>query len=251
LKEKNLVDSKITDYTSFCVKHIRSLIRRFPIKLICCDIGGGGLSIKEGLLDEDKMEAGDFAIYDMDDENTLGNQGSYILKMIRFQDSDWRKESHYGLKKDISDKKVLFPKFDTVQVASNSFMENSKEYETLDECYTEIEECKYETILIKHDMSNTGTERWDVPKLKIAGADDIKKSLKKDRFTSLLLANWACRLIIQDEANATNYVVIGRSLSQQLTRRPVETIRYFGPNAKKLRTMGGSKGLHRGFGNTH
>jgi hypothetical protein len=247
LKERGKVDSSITDYTTFCVKHIRNLLRRFPVKLICCDIGGGGLSIKEGLIDADKMDKGDVPIYDMDDENMRGNQGAYILKMIAFQNAEWRKESHYGLKKDISDKRILFPLFDTVQVASTDYMENSKDYETLDECYTEIEECKYETILIKHDMTNTGTERWDVPKLKISGADEIKKSLKKDRFTSLLLANWACRLIHMDEMNQTNYTVIGRSLSTQIQPRKETTLRYIGPNGKKMIRMGANSSVYRSF----
>ena len=247
MKERGKVPTDISDYTTFCIKHIRSLIRRFPIKLICCDMGGGGLSIKEGLTDPDKMEKGDLAIYDIDDENMRGNQGAYILHMIRFQDAEWRKEAHYGLKKDISDKRLLFPLFDTVQVASNDYMENSQEYETLDECYTEIEECKYETILIKHDITNTGTERWDVPKLKIAGADDIKKSLKKDRFTSLLLANWACRLIIMEEMNATNYTVIGRTLNTQLAAPKNTTLKYLGPNARKLRRPEGNTSIYRSF----
>ena len=46
----------------------------------------------------------------------------------------------------------------------------------------------------QHNQTPNGTETWDVPR--IAGADEHKnkKKLKRDRFTSLLLANWAGRL---------------------------------------------------------
>lgn len=239
LKNANKIDGNIDDYLTFCIRHIRSLLRRFPIELICMDAGGGGLSIKEGLKDKSKfVSSDDVPVYDIDDENDLGKQGRYILKMINFQSDEFRKESHHGLKTDLSNKKLLFPQFDTVDIANAGTYDSLLDgYENLEDCYVEIEELKNETMLIKHEQTITGSEKWDVPKLRVSGADEIKKRLKKDRFSSMLLSNWGCRIKDAESSNASNYDIIGTRLGFNKQDTNIGEIQYLGAGAKRLRQL--------------
>lgn len=234
-KEKGEIDGDVEDYHSYCIKHIRKLIRRFNIELIVCDAGGGGLSVREGLLDKDKMKDGECPIYDIDDEMVQGLPGSHILKMINFQDSNWRKEAHYGLKKDFEDKRIAIPKFDNVLLAEATYLEMKDE--SLEDVYLEIEEMKRETMLVKHEVTNSSQqERWIVPELKITGADEISEKLKKDRFTSLLLSNYGCRFLDSVERNQYSYTSIGSIVG---FKKNVESNQpfYTGTGARKMKVL--------------
>lgn len=205
MKKDGLIPEHIQDYHTFCIYHIRDLTRRFNIQMIVCDAQGGGASIREGLKDPDKMIGNDVAILDMDDETIPMNaQGKRILKMIEFSSAKWRNESHYGLRKDITEKILLFPEHDIAEIELASRV-NVNSYETLEDCYLEILESKTETAMIKHSQTANGTEQWSVPKVKGLDSEEINKRLKKDRFTSMLLANWGCRMINVDSANRANY----------------------------------------------
>lgn len=194
LKRKGLIDADVNDYVTFCLKHIRALIRRFNIHLIVLDKAGGGVTVREGLKDTARLEEGDEVILDMDDENERNQKGLHILKLAEFSSDEWRKESHYGLRKDIIDKVLIFPEYDLAEIELLA-LEKSDGYETLDDCYHEIEECKTETALIKHSQTPNGTERWDVPEIVGLTAEQTRKKLKRDRFTALLMANWGARII--------------------------------------------------------
>lgn len=199
LKRDNLITDGIEDYHTFCIKHIRALYRRFNISMIVCDAGGGGVHVKEGLKDPDKMIMGDLPILDMDDDNNINKDGAKVLKMIEFSSDSWRKESHYGLRKDIMEKRLLFPEYDAADVELANIASDAI-YDTLEDVYLEIIECKTETTMIKHSTTPGGTtEKWDVPKIRGLEADDVRKQLKRDRFTSLLLANWGARLLTADD----------------------------------------------------
>lgn len=206
LRRNGFTDPEIKDYHTFCVKHIRSLCRRFNVRAIFLDAGGGGLNVREGLRDPDKLlDSSDTLIYDMDDEDVQGLQGRHILKMIEFQSAAWRKSAHYELKKDILDLKILFPKYDAVAIEMSIQESQAKGigFDTLDECHIEIEQCKQQTAMIRHSATTTGAEKWDVPKIVGLDAEQIKRTLKRDRFTSLLLTN-----------NAANWYRLENELSQ-------------------------------------
>lgn len=197
LQRDGVLDPKIKDYNTFCLTQIRTLMRRFNIAMIVCDTGGGGVSIKEGLKDPTKfLDTGDKPILDMDDEANKNVEGLKILKMIEFSSYEWRQASHYGLRDDIMKKTLLFPEYDAAE-AEEAFQSQGVGHDTLDDCYAEILECKSEIILIKLYQTETGKQRWDTPDVKGVDGNMNKKSLKKDRFTSLLLSNWGCRLLGQ------------------------------------------------------
>ena len=197
LKSQGLVVDDIQDYNTFCIRHIRDLVRRFHISLIVMDSGGGGISLREGLRDPSKCLDGDNLIFDMDDENTTGLTGDKILKMIEFTKYEWRKEAYWGLRKDIIDRVIFFPRYDEAGIEIQNFYDAKigKKLDTLEECCIQIEQCKVEMTYIQHGKTQTGLEKWEVPSIIGVDADSNKKKLKKDRFTSLLLSNWGRRIL--------------------------------------------------------
>jgi hypothetical protein len=203
LQREKIIDDEIKDYHTFCILHVRDLLRRFNVAMMVVDAGGGGVYVREGLKDPHKMLSGDEPILDMDDENAIMQKGRHILKMIEFSSSDFRRESHYGLRKDILDKILLFPSHDEADVALKAFNEGSG-YDTTSDIYDEILQCRTEITMIKHSITPNGTEQWDVPKIHGLDEEQNKKYLKKDRFTSLLLANWGCRLLLDNTGYSVN-----------------------------------------------
>lgn len=202
MKRKGFIDDDIQDYHTFCIKHVRDLCRRFNISLIVLDAGGGGIHVREGLRDPDKMEKGELPILDMDDPSNYQDKGHRILKMVEFSSTEWRKTAHYNLRKDLIDKILLFPAYDEVEVAlagaDRGGDDKAIAFDDMEDCYSEILECKTEMMMVKHSQTSTGVERWEVPQIRTKSADGAEtkiKKLKKDRFTSLLLANWGCRVI--------------------------------------------------------
>jgi len=197
-KDKQLIDPKIVDYNTFCTRHIRGLMRRFNVKMVIMDAGGGGVALRECLKDPDKFIDGrDQAILDMEDENTELMDGNRILKMINFQKTELRREAHYGLKKDLSDKTLMFPSYDIKEIGLQTLINEvlGKVYDDINDCIFEIEQCKKEMIMIKLDKTSTGIERWDVPNIKGPKTSGEGMVMKKDRFSSVLLANYGARIL--------------------------------------------------------
>lgn len=199
LKADNKVAEDINDYNTFFIRHIRDLLKRFNIALICMDSGGGGISIRELLKDKEKCKSGDDLIIDVDDENQ-NLAGRRILKMIEFNNYQWRRDSHYGLRTDIINKSIMFPAYDAAEAEVDAFHSDrsGRMIDRLDDCYNEMLELKSEITLIRLESTPTGQEKWDVPKVVGTDSNNIRKKLKKDRFTSLLLSNWAARLVLED-----------------------------------------------------
>ena len=68
---------------------------------------------------------------------------------------------------------------------------SGRKYDTLEDCVMEIEELKDELSMIVMTQTSTGRERWDTPEVKIAAGR--KSRLRKDRYSSLLMANMSAR----------------------------------------------------------
>lgn len=237
-KMRKKIDNDIKDYNSFCIRHIRDLYRRFDLKLIVLDTGGGGVSIREGLRDPDKLlDEYDDIILDMDDENSDPEEGKLMLKMIEFSNYDWRRNAHWGLRSDFLNKKILFPAYDAASIEVDSYLED-KLGDTLEDCYLEIEQCKKEITLIKHDQTPQGHEKWDVPKVIGIDADQAQKKIKRDRFTSILLANWGCRILDEEKDQFTpeKYGVFGGTAKSFRRGRGVYNTKkgYVGKGATKM-----------------
>ena len=191
----HLVDED--DFYSYCARKIRNLMRVFPCVEIALDAQGGGIAVMEALHDKDKIREGELPIWPVIDwdkpKDTDNEQGLHILKMCQFAKYDWLAEANHGLRKDFEDKIVLFPAFDAVSLGLSAEDDNrtGRVYDTLEDCVMEIEELKNELSMIVMTQTSTGRERWDTPEIKVAAGK--KSRLRKDRYSSLIMANMSAR----------------------------------------------------------
>ena len=187
------------DFYAYCARKIRDLMKRFPCIHIAMDAQGGGIAVMESLHDDDKIQEGEVAIWPTIDEDkekeTDDEKGLHILEMCQFAKYDWLAEANHGLRKDFEDKTLLFPMFDSVTLGISNIDDGMKGrmYDTLEECVMDIEELKDELAMIQMTQTSNGRDRWDTPEV-VVGAGK-KSKMRKDRYSSLLMANMAARII--------------------------------------------------------
>lgn len=235
----------ISDYYSFCVRKVRELMRVFPCVRIGIDSQGGGYAIAEGLADEDKLQPGERKILpiieDGKEKPTDDIAGDHILEFINFASAEWTSKANHGLRKDIEDKVLLFPRFDTLTLSLmtekdkmqfNSLKETYgdsaalKLYDTLEDCIMDIEELKTELTTVVVSVTANGRERFDTPEIKL---DTGKKGrMRKDRYSALVIANMLARSL-QRSIPAPTYVNIGRIIGASYDRDAKDKRMYVGP----------------------
>ena len=117
--------------------------------------------------------------------------------MVQFAKADWVAEANHGLRKDFEDKTVLFPYFDsaTLGLAISDDKLKNRLYDTLEDCVMEIEELKDELSMIIMSQTTSGRDKWDTPEVKLPGGR--KDRLRKDRYSSLIMANMSARKILR------------------------------------------------------
>jgi hypothetical protein len=210
------------DFYGFCVRKIRNLMKIFPCERIGMDAQGGGVAIEEALHDPSKLESNEQLIWPIIDYNkhkdTDDQQGLHILELVQFARADWTAQANHGLRKDLEDKILLFPRFDdltlglAVENEGKSILEadlTTKLYDNLSECILEIEDLKNELTTIVMTQTSTGPnarDRWDTPELKLQNGK--KGRLRKDRYSSLIIANMLARQMNNNLQDLT-YDVIG------------------------------------------
>lgn len=214
------------DFYSFCARKIRNLMKIFPCARIGMDAQGGGVAIEEALHDPGKLEDGENIIWPIIDNNkskdTDDQQGLHILELVQFARADWTSQANHGLRKDLEDKVLLFPRFDQVTLALALDKENkdimttdlTNLYDSESECVLEIEELKNELTTIVMTQTSTGPnarDRWDTPEIKLPNGK--KGKLRKDRYSALLIANMLSRQMTRS-LEPTTFDVIGNDLSQ-------------------------------------
>ena len=188
-----------TDFYSYCARKIRDLMRIFPCVHIAMDAQGGGIAVMESLHDKDKIQEGEIEIWPVIDEDkpkdTDDQRGLHILEMCQFAKYDWLAEANHGLRKDLEDQVILFPRFDSVTVGMSNIEDGMKGrmYDTLEECVMDIEELKDELSMIQMTQTASGRDRWDTPEVIVAAGK--KSKMRKDRYSSLIMANMAARKI--------------------------------------------------------
>lgn len=191
--------SKETDFYAYCVRKIRDLMKLFPCHHIALDAQGGGIAVMEGLHDQDKIQEGELPIWPVIDEDkpkdTDGEQGLHILELCQFAKHDWLAEANHGMRKDFEDKALLFPRFDSVSLGISSAEDAMKgrAFDTLEQCVMEIEELKDELAMIQMTQTASGRDKWDTPETVVGTGKKGKQ--RKDRYSSLLMANMAARII--------------------------------------------------------
>tara|TARA_R110002051_G_scaffold26358_3_gene63527 strand:- start:6514 stop:8592 length:2079 start_codon:yes stop_codon:yes gene_type:complete len=245
-KKIGLTDSH--DYYSFCARKIRDLAKAFPCVRIGIDSQGGGYTIAESLRDLDKLREGERPIYEIIEEDkakeTDDLAGDHILHLINFASAIWTSQANHGMRKDLEDKVLLFPRFDTLtlslmtekdKIFFNEMKQKTGEtdalrlYDTLEDGVMEIEELKDELSGIVMTVTPAGRERWNTPEIKL---DTGKKGrLRKDRYSALVIANMIARTIHR-QLPVPTYQSIGRIAGKSAPRGQDENM-YVGPEWAK------------------
>jgi len=188
---------KENDFYGFCARKIRDLMEVFPCENIGMDSQGGGIAVMEALHDKDKLREGELPIWPIIVEGKPKDSddlpGLHILELINFANADWTAEANHGLRKDLEDKVLLFPYFDTVSIleATHSDEKAGRLYDTLEDCVMEIEDLKDELTTIVHTKTVTGRDKWDTPETKTLSGK--KGRMRKDRYSALVIGNMLAR----------------------------------------------------------
>ncbi|NBW00074.1 MAG: hypothetical protein EBR67_11345, partial [Proteobacteria bacterium] len=170
-------------------------------------------------------------------KDTDSQQGLHIIELVQFAKAEWTAQANHGLRKDLEDKVLLFPRFDnltlglTLDLEGKDILETDLNpmYDSLSECILEIEELKNEltTIVMTQTSSSSGSrDRWDTPEVKTANGK--KGRLRKDRYSSLLIANMLARQMNRILASP-DYNVIGDNLRSMQTKTTDKQM-YKGPD---------------------
>jgi hypothetical protein len=213
------------DFYAFCARKIRNLMKAFPCERIGMDAQGGGIAIEEALHDPAKLEDGEILIWPVIENKTKDTddqQGLHILELVQFAKADWTAQANHGLRKDLEDKSLLFPRFDELSLVLALDQENrnietadlTPLYDTVSECVLEIEELKNEltTIVMSQTSGSSGArDRWDTPDIKMPNGK--KGKLRKDRYSALVIANMLARQINRSLQPVT-YDIIGTDASK-------------------------------------
>ena len=224
--------TKENNFYSYCARKIRELMDLFPVVHIAMDAQGGGYSVAEALHDFNQLKEGETPIWPIIDEDkpqsSDDEQGLHILEMCQFAKYDWYSDANHGLRKDLEDKVLLFPRFDpiTIGISIEEDKVNNRLYDTLEDCVMEIEELKNELSLIEVTESVNGRMRWDTPEVKIGVGK--KKRMRKDRYSSLLMANMSARSINFEEKQSV-YKAYGGFAAVDNTKK-FERATFSGPN---------------------
>ena len=188
-----------SDFYSYCARKIRDLMKAFPCVHLAMDAQGGGIAVMESLHDLDKIKEGEVAIWPVIDEDkekdTDGHPGLHILEMCQFARSDWLSEANHGMRKDFEDRILLFPFFDSITLGLSTIddAQQERKYDTLEDCVMEIEELKNELSMIQMSQTTSGRDKWDTPEIIVRAGK--KDKIRKDRYSALLMANMASRIL--------------------------------------------------------
>lgn len=225
--------SSETDFYSYCARKIRDLMVQYPCIHISIDAQGGGIAIIESLHDNDKLKDGELPIWPVIDndkpKDTDGERGLHIIEPCQFARYEWLAEANHGLRKDFEDKVLLFPFFDTVSLSLSNVEDSVKNrmYDTLEECVMEIEELKDELSMIQMTQTAGGRDRWDTPEV-IVGTGK-KSKMRKDRYSALLMANMASR-ILQRTPEQEVYNFYGGFATGNHGKKGIQEKMYNGPS---------------------
>lgn len=218
--------SQSTDYYGYACRKIRDLMKSFDVEKIGLDSQGGGVAIIEALQDSDKLLPGEQAIYpsivDGEEKDTDDMPGLHILDVVNFAKADWVRDANHGMRKDFEDKALLFPEFDSALLGlaieddkmSGRVKVDQKDssveklYDTLEDAVMEIEALKDELATIIHTQTGTSLrDRWDTPETKREGGK--KGRLRKDRYSSLLIANMIARTMARTPKQEMFHQAVG------------------------------------------
>lgn len=237
------------DYYRYIAKKIRILMRLFNTEHIIMDKHGGGIAISEALSSRETCEKGEDPVYEIIEEGkekyTDFKDGAHILQLMAAT-QDINSEANHGMLKDFQDKVLLFPMFNTVELAKSIELDNINkiEFDTFEDLLNEIEELKNEiTTVVATPSANIGKETFDTPSIK--GENEKRGRLRKDRYSALLYANYYARNKDKNQPVNIEYKAVGgtkESFSTKKNTAPEHAPMYYGPGAMKWAKSGWMNG---------
>jgi len=202
------------DYYRYIAMKIRQFMREFPIEHIIMDKNGGGTAIAESLKSIESYEAGELPIYPIIDPDEPKpddiRKGLHILELLA-PTMEINADANHGMLKDFQDKVLIFPMFNSIEVAKSIEIDviNNLEFDGFEDLLEEVEELKNEiTSIVVTPSSNIGKETFDTPSIKLEGMK--KGRLRKDRYSALLYANFYARNKNVETAIKIQYNPVGR-----------------------------------------
>ena len=230
-------------------RRIREICQRFNIQYIAMDKGGGGDAIQEWLCKRQDGIKPDELIWPIPDQlekmADLSAPGKKILDMVNFA-GNWTPEAAHGLEAAINQKNLLFPStagasdsqtikqylryYNVQNISEIEKLRLSKELWGIDDweaqengeessvgVFNNINECINETCAIMKETTEGGTERFILPRL--ADQPEGLDMRRRDRFSALMLANFAAKCL-QGHGNVMpNPVGTSSGHRRSLTRR--------------------------------
>lgn len=171
-----------THSTSFTdtSRKIRQLVKLFEPEYIACDLGGGGQTLRDLLCDKSMIPTGEEPIVEIDAEIV----GKHILELVTFN-PQWISSINFTTKSDLESKRLLFPNF-----PGEAEVDPKDQYylDKVDDAFQEILFTKDEMAKIEISQTKMGAIHFDLPQ-------NSPRSARKDRYSSLLLANYAAHKI--------------------------------------------------------
>lgn len=224
------------DYYRFIAKKIRELMRRFNTERVVIDKHGGGIAVEEALSSRDTCNGNELPLYPVVDEEeekpTDFLEGLHILQMLAMS-SESNSDANHGMLKDLQNQTLLFPMFDSIELARSIEIDNIEEnlVDTYEDLLNEIEELKNELSSITVTASSAlGKETFDVP-----GAHNKKNKKRKDRYSALLYGNYYARLKGKNEVVKIDYRATGGTKDTiKKTMGYDKGMMYYGPGTLKF-----------------
>lgn len=236
-------------YYSFVARKIRELMKVFPCSKIGMDTQGGGYALMEALAARNNLQPGEEPFWEVIDYDkpkpSDSYEGRHIIEPIQFARYEWTHEANFALQKDLEGGKLLFPRFDPVTIdmsiitdkARIEIIEKEKPdadrkllvYDTLEDAVLEVEELKNElaSIMVTKAPGVTSRFRWVVPEVKLNA--NKKTTARKDRYSSLLIANSLAREMYKDMPREHNMYAAGGFLVGQPKQAKKDQPLYVGP----------------------
>ena len=182
---------------------IRDLVKRFSIKRIGIDKGGGGSAIMDFLQTPEMVPVGDVPYWEIDDKTNAG--GLKLLNMVNYM-GKWLIDANYAMCADIEHKRLLFPYHIDETKYTPEDMKKASNIMDL------VRECKNQLVQIEITATDKSEiEHFDLP-------PELKWKRKKDLYSALLIAADEARQLKIGEAKmpSWNNEAIGGSVTEYI-----------------------------------
>lgn len=243
---RELVYCNAWDKTEFAksAEKIREIVKRFNIEYIAMDAGGGGWAILEWLSKKQDGVPDHELLWQlpdqMEDKRNIATPGRKIIDLVNFS-GNWTSTAAHGLEAAVQQSKLMFPERGDLESAISQYMLHFGVHE-IDEHVREkiaqdlwgvdewesggvrelgitehVTECINETCAIVRKVTPGGTEQFDLPKL--SEQPEGLDMRRRDRFSALMLANYAAKVYMGQGHKTSNLPGTGAGGGQK--RRPV------------------------------